>query len=604
MATQPLPRKPQPRGTTPTPSNIPPTPHPHFTGPSPRTFRIITFILGAGVGLCLFTFSVHAEAEIKSERPQIPGGVTPVSVEQKDQVSDARKHLGVYVWGIDSASETKNSPAKNIRFFAGKVFRDLVLGNTHAAAIDLDGNLWQWHSNSPAPLTADGLSSLPQVTLKGQDLVQAACTNQKVYALSRSGEVFCFSGDGSASANGVSSDQAQANSRGWWPLKASAPSITKLTLPSGVSRGDKITSIASGAHHLVAITSCGKVLTIPSDIKGNQYGQLGLEHADLPTALLKENDEHPDWAVKFNLVSKLDNIAFERAACGENHTLVRTKDGRVFAFGANGFGQLASEPDYNSKEPYVAVPREVDAIWNPPTKGAKPLDAACTDIAAGGNTSFFVVNRVESTDVLACGTGLHGQLGNGSYSHMTANPVRIKTLSNLSEYDEIARRIRPIRIYTIAVSPNGSHCAAVLDNGTGDDTTKSPRTWFGSKPSLSEQTQEYGRDVLVWGSNQNEQLGRGDGKKSNSAVPIYPKAIPYSHLADPVEELKEAALGVVEEELGVGPVEMTTGWVSENAGRLQLAPCGVVEVGSGKKVRAEQKMVVGKYVTGVYFKSC
>ena len=56
----------------------------------------------------------------------------------------------------------------------------------------------------------------------------------------------------------------------------------------------------------------------------------------------------------------------------------------------------------------------------------------------GGDLTFFIVERndgtfIKITDVLACGMGQWGGLGNGLYSTAQGSPSRIKAVSGLLE---------------------------------------------------------------------------------------------------------------------------------------------------------------------------
>lgn len=58
--------------------------------------------------------------------------------------------------------------------------------------------------------------------------------------------------------------------------------------------------------------------------------------------------------------------------------------------------------------------------------------------AAGGDLTFFKVERTDGSampyiDVLACGNGQYGGLGNAQYSNAQGAPVRAKNVSGLLE---------------------------------------------------------------------------------------------------------------------------------------------------------------------------
>lgn len=59
----------------------------------------------------------------------------------------------------------------------------MAFGETHAAAVDRNGDVYQWGiGHSP--------ETKPNLTLKGKGIVQVACTSDKVYCLSKSGQVY------------------------------------------------------------------------------------------------------------------------------------------------------------------------------------------------------------------------------------------------------------------------------------------------------------------------------------------------------------------------------------------------------------------------------
>lgn len=61
-----------------------------------------------------------------------------------------------------------------------------------------------------------------------------------------------------------------------------------------------------------------------------------------------------------------------------------------------------------------------------------------SDPCAGGDLTFFKVERTDGSampyiDVLACGNGQYGGLGNAQYSNAQGAPVRAKNVSGLLE---------------------------------------------------------------------------------------------------------------------------------------------------------------------------
>lgn len=134
-------------------------------------------------------------------------------------------------------------------------------------------------------------------------------------------------------------------------------------------------------------------------------------------------------------------------------------------------------------------------------------------------------------DVLACGMGQWGGLGNGSYSQAQGAPVKVKTVSGVTECkrlscsgvwllkcdflsdNETTRSLQPLRTRSISVSPAPQSSHTLLTLGTG---------------TLAESPKEHdahpvGHDVLVLGYNADGQLG--NGKRSSLCIPSHIPAL-------------------------------------------------------------------------------
>ncbi|KAJ3091529.1 hypothetical protein HK102_000228 [Quaeritorhiza haematococci] len=601
-------------GETPNPRNYS-APHPAFPGSSSLSSntrsRVIALVIGATVSL--FTLGVayaHTEASVDAkdgEEDSLPevGVVVPLS--HKDNVARATQNPGVFLWGSnkymlldpESGKDGIVRDPTSFKFFEGQALRDLVFSERHAAAVDINGDIYQWGSAFSSPTSS---SSQPTKTLQGRDVIQIACTDSKLYALTRKGQVYCLS----ANQNQQSEDLQNRISSGggrptfftpsWWWLRLFAPSsddwaYTKLRLPQKY-KGDKVASIAAGAHHLVAVTAKGRVCALPADSKGNRNGQLGIGFVNEsdPKSNTEDVDLKTGFAVDLMEVRIRDvlegassarpvdeagawkqDLKAVQVACGEEHTLVRTADGRVFGFGANHSGQLGTGADFRPVNHVIPTPISIATLWSRFAKShLPPPHTSCTHIAAGGQTSLFVIDKPTESELLACGNGQWGQLGNGGFVHVQPQPVRVKGTSGLVEWDEKLGKVVPIRVREVVCGNN--HCAAVLDNAV----------------------ETYGCDVLVWGQNSDGQLARGDGKKGMTGVPVWPRGIAYDDKNNKEKEVK------VEDAVAAGHGESMP-----TVGRLQIAPAGNVQVSVGgkkKTVKAEQSIACGYGVTAVYTK--
>ena len=150
----------------------------------------------------------------------------------------------------------------------------------------------------------------------------------------------------------------------------------------------------------------------------------------------------------------------------------------------------------------------------------KPSDSKCSAIAAGDNFSVFAIESKDSTDLLSCGFGQYGQLGHGGYNHLVYQPVKIKSISNLQEYDENLNKVVPIRV--AGLFAGSAHAGVIFDN-ISPESAKDPD--FHS-----------GRDVYLWGHNAYGELN--NGKKSNSPLPIAPDVSEF-HLNSSFESIND-----------------------------------------------------------------
>lgn len=177
----------------------------------------------------------------------------------------------------------------------------------------------------------------------------------------------------------------------------------------------------------MAVTSAGRTFSLPLSPLANTNRQLGTrqefvnELRDIPP----ETD--PRFAPTLTEVPSLTGIQIAQVATSDRSSFVRTSTGRVLGFGANEVGQIGLGS--NAAVETVQVPVEVVLAKGYP--GGTTLN--CLDIKAGGSTTFFTVERSASgkagtlVDLLACGSGISGSLGNGLWSSANGTPSRVKT---------------------------------------------------------------------------------------------------------------------------------------------------------------------------------
>ena len=170
----------------------------------------------------------------------------------------------------------------------------------------------------------------------------------------------------------------------------------------------------------------------------------------------------------------------------------------------------------------ITVPTEV-VLWRGVPSNTR---TQCIDLNAGGELAFFTVERVDGTairnvEILSCGNGQYGGLGNALFSNAQSVPVRTKAISGLLEctfffllnraqpvktdligtwlVSEKTNNLQPIVPHALSVSPDG-HVLLALE------------THAGAGPGGGN-----GRDLYAWGTNYDYQVG--NGRRASIAVP-------------------------------------------------------------------------------------
>ncbi|KAI0747945.1 RCC1/BLIP-II [Daedaleopsis nitida] len=467
--------------------------------------------------------------------------------------------LSTLVWGSNRTHVLDDELPESIRiptaseWFQNVALRDLALHETHAACIDARGDVYQWgdgfFGSEPGSSHAR-----PQLTLKGKNITQLQLSPARVFALSASGRIYVLS---SRQADQALPTAAQTPaSSAWWGTgwlwgEEEQVDFAEITAQDRLKRGERFVQISAGSDHLLALTSDGRTFAHPITLKANSHGQLGLRKCDVPApadlerahlphqhprvnleltpksiadpyarsspgirpsgsaprlteafigkeaAAVGLSDTNIRWSDKLFEVPALKGVKVDRIAAGGRSSFVKTPDGRVLGWGANEFGQIGLGANVTLDT--ISVPTEV-ILWRstPATTKTK-----CLDIFAGGDLTMFEVERADGSgipqvEVLSCGNGQWGGLGNALYSNAQSSPVRAKSVSGLVEYSETSKSLQAIAPETISISPTG-HVLLTLDT----------RTRAGPGGGS--------RDVVVWGANFEYQLGTG--KRGSQATP-------------------------------------------------------------------------------------
>ncbi|KAK4098698.1 RCC1/BLIP-II [Parathielavia hyrcaniae] len=566
--------------------------------PGRRALGLLAVAIASGAGALwayprLFPASQPAgplqpeKAELVFEKPRKKAASKEGISSQHLQVKSSWEHPGVYAWGSNAgkvvapdSSETVVKTPRRIPYFDGQILRDLKLDRNFGVAVTENGDLVQWG----AAFSKDAAE--PTVTLKGKDIAKIAISRDRVVALSSSGSVYSIP----VAKADQAVDEKQPTKSSWLPFWSSEtpPSASYRSLkPENLGWGEKVVDIKSGLEHCLLLTSKGRVFSAASSSEEfPSKGQLGIPGLTWHTRPAGPYDQPHE-------VKALDGRNIKAIATGDFHSLALDSQGHVFAFGDNTTGQLGLETEVGASTVDTPSPLPIHKLYS-----GTGLTPKITSIAAGGMNSFFTVDATRtliqsqnpapttellgrtttSADTWVCGSGIHGTLGTGKWTHVSPTPTKIKALSNLYEYDEGTDRMAPIRLSRLAVG--STHACAVLDNLTHLNASSSVKEGDGKSKKTDT---NFGADVLWWGGNEHYQLGTG--KRSNVNAPVY------------IAPLDQQGL------VGHGQGQGGGGDAVLDRLRFQITPRTTVrlgENGKGRKVSVEQRVECGRFVSGVY----
>ncbi|KIK59718.1 hypothetical protein GYMLUDRAFT_168962 [Collybiopsis luxurians FD-317 M1] len=444
-------------------------------------------------------------------------------------IPNSENTLNTLVWGSNnsqtllpntSSPETIRLPT-TAKWLDNVALRDLVLHKEYATAVDARGNVYKWGKNAE-----------PSCILKGKNIVQVQLTDGKVYALSASGVIFAL--DAKCTLQSSERSPATRSNLSWRPTSwfrdpETIEASWEITPASPLQWGEKFISISAGQDHLLGLTSLGRAFAHPINNKANVYGQLGFRKFDVPDTSSPQSkkrtfvelvpksvsdpyakaspfkrpvSEPEQDATKISFpfcanifeIPSLKNIKLSKLVAGGRSSFALTSTGRVLGWGANEYGQIGLGDNVTLDT--ITVPTEV-VLWRMVSSGTQ---TKCLDVSAGGDLTCFTVERagqigtagpLANIEVLVSGNGQYGSLGNNLYTNVQGNPIRARNVSNLSEYDDATKSLKPIAPDSISVSPTG-HVLLTLNN-------------------------TMGRDLLAWGRNYDSELG--NGKRSGLAIP-------------------------------------------------------------------------------------
>jgi len=234
----------------------------------------------------------------------------------------------VLAWGChimgqlgDGRGGVDDSDRVNVSLPAGTTVTAIAAGERFSLALTSDGRVLAWGEGAfgqlGAGIYACGLSTYPLfVSLPAGTTVTAiAAGANHCLALTSAGELLAW-GLGSAGQLGHGTRDSSDI-----PVRVSLPAATRIT------------AIAAGAFHSLALTSTGELLSWGVNVSG----QLGNETNDMSTVPVN--------------VSLPAGASISSIAAGQRYSLALTSTGEVLAWGLNSSGQLGDGTASNSNVP-------------------------------------------------------------------------------------------------------------------------------------------------------------------------------------------------------------------------------------------------------------
>lgn len=394
-------------------------------------------------GLCLLCGAGPAAAQLPA----------PTFAASTHHSASIKPDGSLWTWGINLEGQLGNgttaSSAEPVRVLPDDPttrWAQVAAGSSHTLALATNGRLYAWGSNKVGQLgTGTAAGSLKPVAVQLPEAAAHATWKQVAAGTSHS---LALTADGRLYAWGYNSSGQLGNGFG-----CSRLTPTEVPLPPGTA-GTTWAQVAAGSTHTLALTADGRLFAWGS----NLYGQLG--DGSTVSSLLP---------VPVGYTRQLAPLRWAQVAAGRYHTLAVTRDGRLYTWGSNRFGQLGEDRDVQHSLP-EPLPLPADLAGT-----------AWTQVAAGDVHSLAL-----SADgrLVAWGNNCSGQLGDGS-STWKLSPVAVPLPPDAAS--ATWTRIVSGGFHSMAYTTNGRLCVWGA-NGfgqLGDGTTADRYRPLSQDPTLT-----------------------------------------------------------------------------------------------------------------------
>ncbi len=306
--------------------------------------------------------------------------------------------------GIGTQDSTDNPIYVN--FGTGVKIVDIACGEEHSMALDSAGNVYVWGRNNYYQLgnSTDIFVTSPKIINSITNAIKIASGNNNCFVITQDKNSYSWG----LNANGECGIGSYTN---------------KITITKTKFLTDVI-EIKAGKNHTVALKSTGEVFVTGS----NLYGELGFG---------EQETRKINTFRRMNLITNVVEIA-----TGDSHSLVLTKDGKLFTWGSNIYGNLGNGQSQTQSN----RPVEIQGIQN-------------VRYIEGGKGYSLLIDS--GNDVYVSGLNNSGQLGDGTQTDKSLF-VKINSINNVINVSGGCG-------YTVFVKNDGT-VWATGDYNQGDDS--------------------------------------------------------------------------------------------------------------------------------------
>ena len=369
-----------------------------------------------------------------------------------------------YAWGLntsgqlgDGATANRASPVA-VSLPAGVTIAAISGGAAHTLALSANGTVYAWGANNAGQLgngTTVASATPVRVSLPaGVTATAVAAAGSFSLALTSAGAVYAW-GSNQLGHLGNGTDVAYA----------------ATPVPVSVPAGVRVTAVADGGGHSLALTSAGAVYAWGDSYSG-QLGN-GLGEDDYDNACNTPNDDgsnafFSDTPVASHLPAGVTATSIAAGACD---SLALSADGTVYAWGDATYGELGN----GATATFVATPMAVSL----------PSGVRAAAVMAGDFHAAFIQTELEGVAQPTTTTDLQGPNSGGQTFALTIPPGAVVNATTFTG-NQVAPSTLPALPpgATLVGLPESFHAVDTVTNDSIDHFGAYLTLTFGFPPSF------------------------------------------------------------------------------------------------------------------------